>query len=49
MTPEEAVKMVTHPIYAKRFADMLDHHGRIVFSSYEYDNTNVVFNEDEII
>lgn len=49
VTPEEAMKMVTHPLYAKRLADMLAFEGKIVFSSYEYDNKNVVFKDDEIL
>lgn len=47
VTPEEAVGMVTHPLYAKRLADMLKADGEIVFSSYEYDNRTAVFRTDE--
>ena len=49
VTPEEAVKMVTHPLYEKRLADMLEYQGKIVFSSYEYDNKNAVFRREERI
>ncbi|MCR5004430.1 MAG: NUDIX hydrolase [Clostridiales bacterium] len=38
VTPEEAVRMVTHPLYAQRLADMLQYDGSVVFSSYTYDN-----------
>ena len=47
VTPEEAVSMVNHPLYAKRLADLLKFDGSVVLSSYEYDNTNVTFNADE--
>ena len=47
VTPEEAIKLVTHPLYAKRLSDMLEDQGKIVFSSYEYDNKTAVFNPDE--
>ena len=33
VTPEEAVRMVTHPLYSKRLADMLEFDGSVVFSS----------------
>ncbi|MCR5566557.1 MAG: NUDIX domain-containing protein [Clostridiales bacterium] len=49
VTPEEAAGMVTHPLYAKRLADMLKADGSIVFSSYEYDNRTAVFRTDEIL
>ena len=49
VTPEEAAGMVTHPLYAKRLADMLNTDGSIVFSSYEYDNRTAVFRSDENI
>ena len=47
VTPEEAAGMVTHPLYAKRLADMLRTDGSVVFSSYEYDNRTTVFMTDE--
>ena len=47
VTPEEAARMVTHPLYAKRLADMLKADGSVVFSSYEYDNRTAVFKTDE--
>ena len=47
VTPEEAAEMVTHPLYAKRLADMLKADGSIVISSYEYDNRTAVFRTDE--
>ena len=47
VTPEEATGMVTHPLYAKRLADMLKADGTVVFSSYEYDNRTTVFMTDE--
>lgn len=46
VTPEEAVRMVTHPLYARRLADMLIYDGSVVFSSYEYDNKTAVFRSD---
>ncbi|MBQ9490546.1 MAG: NUDIX domain-containing protein [Lachnospiraceae bacterium] len=46
-TPEEAVRMVTHPLYVKRLADALAFHDKVVFSSYEYDNKTAVFKTDE--
>ena len=46
VTPEEAVEMVTHPLYAKRLADMLKYDGSVVFSSYEYDNKTAVYRAD---
>ena len=49
VTAEEAVKMVTHPLYEKRLADMLAFQGKIVFASYEYDNKTVVFRREERI
>lgn len=49
VTPEEALKMVTHPLYAKRLADMLAFQGNIVFSSYEYDDKTAVFKPDEVL
>ena len=49
VTPEEAAGMVTHPLYAKRLADMLKADGSVVFSSYEYDNKTAVFMTDEKI
>ena len=45
-TPEEAIGMVTHPLYAKRLKDMLRADGSVVFSSYEYDNRTAVFRSD---
>ena len=47
VTPEEAVSMVTHPLYAKRLADMLKYDGSVVFSSYEYDDKTAVYRADE--
>ena len=47
VTPEEATGMVTHPLYAKRLADMLRTDGSVVFSSYEYDNRTTVFMTEE--
>ena len=47
VTEEEAVGMVTHPLYAKRLADMLKNQNVVVFSSYAYDNKTAVFNTDE--
>lgn len=47
VTPEEAVRMVTHPLYAKRLEDMLKYDGSVVFSSYEYDDKTAVYREDE--
>ena len=47
VTPEEAVRMVTHPLYAKRLADMLSSKTGVTFSSYEYDNRTAVFKADE--
>ncbi|MCR4599966.1 MAG: NUDIX domain-containing protein [Acetatifactor sp.] len=47
VTPEEAVRMVTHPLYEKRLADMLGFDGRVVFSSYEYDNKTAMFKTTE--
>ena len=47
VTPEEAVRMVTHPLYAKRLADMLSSKEGVTFSSYEYDNKTAVFKADE--
>ena len=38
VTPEEAVRMVKHPLYEARLADMLKFDGSVVFSSYEYNN-----------
>lgn len=43
VTPEEAVCMVTHPLYEKRLADLLKFDGTVVFSSYEYDNKTATF------
>ena len=47
VTPEEAKDMVTHPLYAKRLADILKADSAVVFSSYEYDNRTAVFRNDE--
>ncbi len=47
VTPEEAVSMVTHPLYAKRLNDMLNADGSVTFSFYEYDNKTAVFKGDE--
>ncbi len=47
VTPEEAVRMVTHPLYSKRLADMLEFDGSVVFSSYEYDDKIAVYRDDE--
>ena len=49
VTPEEAVRMVTHPLYAKRLADMLSSKEGVTFSSYEYDNKTAVFKAEEIL
>ena len=49
VTPEEAVRMVTHPLYEKRLADMLKYDGAVVFSSYAYDNKAAVFNANEYL
>jgi 8-oxo-dGTP pyrophosphatase MutT (NUDIX family) len=49
VTPEDAAGMVTHPLYAKRLADMLKADDSIVFSSYEYDNRTAVFRPDEVL
>ena len=49
VTPEEAVGMVTHPLYAKRLADLLKAEGTVVFSSYEYDNKTTVFRSEEVL
>ncbi|MCR5460079.1 MAG: NUDIX hydrolase [Acetatifactor sp.] len=49
VTPEEAVRMVTHPLYAKRLADVLAGGEGVVFSSYEYDNKTAIFKTDERI
>lgn len=47
VTPEEAVHMVTHPLYQKRLTDMLRFDGSVVFSPYEYDNKTAVYRADE--
>ncbi len=47
VTPEEAAGMVTHPLYAKRLADMLKADGTVVLSSYEYDNQTAAFMSEE--
>ena len=47
VTSEEAIRMVTHPLYAKRLADMLKREDSVVFSSYAYDNRTAVFRTDE--
>ena len=47
VSPEEAVRMVTHPLYAKRLADLLEAGEAVVFSSYEYDNRTAVFRTEE--
>ena len=47
VTPEEAVRMVTHPLYAQRLADMLEDAGSVAFSSYKYDNKTTVFMTEE--
>ena len=49
VTPEEAVKMVTHPLYAKRLADIIKKEEAVVLSSYEYDNKTAVFRSDEYL
>ena len=49
VTEEEAVSMVTHPLYAKRLADALKFDGNVVFSSYAYDNKTAEFKRDEIL
>ena len=49
VTPEEAVRMVTHPLYEKRLTDMLKFDGAVVFSSYTYDNKTVAFKADDIL
>ncbi|MBQ9211319.1 MAG: NUDIX hydrolase [Clostridia bacterium] len=49
VTPEEALRMVTHPLYAQRLSDMLQFDGSVVFSSYEYDNSSTVFISKEKI
>ena len=45
--PEEAIHMVTHPLYTKRLADMLKFDGTVVYSSYAYDNKTAVFKTNE--
>ena len=45
--PEKTAGMVTHPLYAKRLADMLKPGSGVVFSSYEYDNRTVAFGTEE--
>ena len=47
VTPEEATRMVTHPLYAQRLSDILQFDGSVVFSSYEYDNCITVFKSKE--
>ena len=47
VTPEEAISMVTHPLYAQRLSDILQSDGSVVFSSYEYDNKSTVFKAKE--
>ena len=47
VTPEEAVSMVTHALYAKRLADMLEADGSVVFSSYAHDNKTTVHIAEE--
>ena len=47
VTSEEAVQLVTHPLYVKRLADMLESDGRVVLSSYVYDNRTAEFKADE--
>lgn len=47
VTPEEAAGMVTHPLYAKRLADMLKADSAVVLSSYEYDNQTAAFMSEE--
>jgi hypothetical protein len=47
VTPEEATRMVTHPLYAQRLSDILQFDGSVVFSCYEYDNSSTVFKTRE--
>ena len=47
VTPEEAVRMVTHPLYEKRLADMLKYDAKVVLSSYMYDDKSVIFKTKE--
>ena len=47
VTPEEAVHLVTHPLYAQRLADLLQYEGSVVFSSYTYDNRTAEFRPKE--
>ena len=49
VTPDEAVKMVTHPLYAKRLADIIKKGEAVVLSSYDYDNKTAVFRSDEYL
>ena len=49
VTPEEATRLVTHPLYVKRLADMLAFDGSVVFSSYAYDNRTVAFRTEELL
>ena len=45
--PEEAIAMVTHPLYAQRLLDVLQFDGSIVFASYEHNNKSTVFKSAE--
>ena len=50
VTPEEAVRMVKHPLYETRLADMLTFDGSVVFSTYAYNNNRLeAFNGNEYL
>ena len=49
VTPEEAKRMITHPLYAERLADILKYDNGVVFSSYAYDNKTAVFMTKKIL
>lgn len=46
VTPEEAEKLVTHPLYAKRLADAVSFGGKVTFSTFEYDRKRTTFLSD---